>query len=238
MKKHTEILEDIKVVSEAIRNAEAEQKAEIDRWFALFDAPTMKESMAKKKAISALESEEHMKKATELEATIKNGKIKVALMRNNARIALFHEALPVVLEVLKKYEGKPFGEKTRGKVFTEIWEKTGYYVSISCDSVCINNNNCWYDVKCEPKWLPEGKRKHLLVNNKVQCLQMEDFEVVGINKNYIEDLDSAVEEIKRLHKLALEKEQELIEICHKYNDLATDGISSLSYGRYLTSYIV
>ena len=39
----------------------------------------------------------------------------VKLLKNNARVSLFHEVLPVLVEMLKKYNGKPYGEKTREK---------------------------------------------------------------------------------------------------------------------------
>lgn len=52
-------------------------------------------------------------------------KVLVAILTDNTRRALVAEVLPVALEIVKKYEGKPYGEKTREKISEAVKEKTG-----------------------------------------------------------------------------------------------------------------
>lgn len=113
MKKFIEILEEIKKTGEAIRAAEANEKMLVDSFVKLED---IKSSIAKKKAV-----ENEMIENSE---NIKNLKIIMKILKNNARVALFYDVLPVALEILAKYSGKPYGEKTRQKISDEVKEKT------------------------------------------------------------------------------------------------------------------
>ena len=98
------------------------QKTEIDRYFATFEGLTIKEKIAQKKENPEAETE-HLQRIAETQETITNGKLKLKLMQNNARISLFNEVMPIVLEVLEKYNGKAHGEKTEKKIREEIKEK-------------------------------------------------------------------------------------------------------------------
>lgn len=112
MKKYIEILEEIKKTGEAIRAAEANEKKLIDSYIKLED---IKSRIAKKRAV---ESE-----MIENSENIKNLKITMKILKNNARVALFYDVLPVALEILAKYSGKPYGEKTRQKISDEVKKK-------------------------------------------------------------------------------------------------------------------
>lgn len=50
-----------------------------------------------------------------LEEKKKDLQITVKILNSNAKIALFNETMPTVLEVLAKYKGKPYGPKTEKK---------------------------------------------------------------------------------------------------------------------------
>ena len=63
-------------------------------------------------------------------------KIESGIYRDNARAALLAELKPAALEILKKYSGKAYGEKTREKISKEAAEKTGYYMTVSHDYYC------------------------------------------------------------------------------------------------------
>lgn len=51
--------------------------------------------------------------------------VKTRILKANARAALLNEALPVIIEACKPYEGKPYGEKTAEKIREEV-KKAGY----------------------------------------------------------------------------------------------------------------
>ena len=127
MMKFTEIMEAIKALNTEIKEAEDRQKTETDRYFATFEGLTIKERIAQKKENPEAEAE-HLQRIAETQETITNGKLKLKLMQNNARISLFNEVMPIVLEVLQKYNGKPHGEKTSQKIRDEIKEKTNCFV--------------------------------------------------------------------------------------------------------------
>ena len=101
MKNFIEILEAIEQTREAVKAAEANKKALIDSYMEL---DNIKSRIEKKRAVKA--------ELTENGETIKNCKIAIKILKNNAKIALFNEVLPVALDVLKKYSGKPYGDKT------------------------------------------------------------------------------------------------------------------------------
>ena len=48
-----------------------------------------------------------------------------AVLRDNKRQAIAAAAAPAVLEVLRKYNGKPYGEKTRAKISEEVRQLCG-----------------------------------------------------------------------------------------------------------------
>lgn len=62
---------------------------------------------------------------SKLSKEIYNAEIETRILRANARAALLAEALPVILKAFEKYNGKPYGEKTRDKIREEV-KKAGY----------------------------------------------------------------------------------------------------------------
>src|SRR5574344_1786958 len=117
MKKFIDILSEIEQTVGAINTAEAKENKLIENCMKI---DNLKERHEARKA-----AENDMMKAS---AEKKDLRITLKILISNARIALFNEVLPVALEVLKKYAGKPYGDKTKQKISDEIKEKT----------------NCWF----------------------------------------------------------------------------------------------
>lgn len=154
------------------------------------------------------------------------------ILQNNARVALFHEVMPVALEVLSKYTGKSYGEKTRQKISDEVMQKTNcrFYISgrfgdgsyeiypnvfryvynISCGTICI-----------------DGKNKPLLVDNKIQHVSMDEIQLYYISDEYVEDVQRRVEILKQVYKAAVAKQKELEEICKSYRALAVGDLPGI-----------
>lgn len=233
MKKYTEILEVIKTLYTEIKEIEENQKSEIDRYYSTFKGMTLNEKVAYRKANTEAETE-HMQIITEYQEIITNGKIKLKLLENNAKIALFNEVMPIALEVLQKYIGKPYGEKTKSKICNEIKERTNCYVYIHsnyCQTfyiVPIGEIGSTYSIECGTRYV-NGENKPLLVGNKIQSVYMEDLELFYINSTYFDDLDETVKELKRLHAEAQKKQEELKELCSQFNKLSVEGIARLDY---------
>ena len=66
-----------------------------------------------------------------LEEKKKDLQITIKILNSNAKIALYNEVLPIVLELLAKYKNKPYGPKTEKKIKDEIKEKTNcsFYIN-------------------------------------------------------------------------------------------------------------
>lgn len=233
MMKFTEILEAINTLYTEVKEAEERQKAETDRYFATFEGLTIKEKITQKKKNPEVETE-HLQRIAETQETITNGKLKLKLMQNNARISLFNEVMPIVLEILQKYNGKAHGEKTSEKIRAEIKEKTNCFVYVYTDSFkiipCGTVNNI-YNVDCGTKY-ENGNKKAVLINNKINVVSMEDLEVYYINHTYFEDLEATVEELKRIYAEAKQKQEELKELCSQFNKLSVKGIADLNHTEY------
>lgn len=125
MKTYATILKEIKKNRETIKNKtdlmlkldyseERHQAAQND---GIYNNETWKEYHEK-----AASNKEAIKKLSE---EIYILEIKERILKANSRVALINEATPVILEACKKYDGKPYGEKTEKKILHEVREK-GY----------------------------------------------------------------------------------------------------------------
>lgn len=226
MKKFDEILNDIAVVREELKALENERDAES----VCFHEQVKDMTREKLKEFSEL-SKEHNVKMDTLYKKIKHREIKIKLMQNNARIALFHEVMPVALEIFGKYVGKPYGEKTREKIKNEILEKTNCFVYVAGYTFRIVPSDMFgntYYLECGTTL-----GNDILVGNKIQSVSMEDVKIFFMNTNYVEDFAEVISEMERLHEEAKQKQEELKNICSQYNALAVKGISELEYTKYI-----
>ena len=168
-----------------------------------------------------------------LEEKKKDLQITIKILNSNAKIALYNEVLPIVLEVLAKYKNKPYGPKTEKKIKDEIKEKTncGFYIISRYSSQeyhifpleFISN---YYDIECGPKF-ENGEQKKLLINNKIQVVEFEELSLYHTSKEYIENIPQRIKQLKKLYKKAYEKQQELAVVCSEYNSLAVGNIKHI-----------
>lgn len=230
MKKFIEILDDIKQTSEAIKAAKTRENELIESYMTVCD---LRERHEARKAVEneILENSERKK---DLELTRK-------ILKNNAKIALFNEVLPVALEILKKYSGKPYGEKTREKIAEEIKAATNcrFYISSRYDSHSfevypVDTFGNDYNISCGAKYT-NGNKKPLLINNKIQLVTFDDLEIYYISNVYVEDIPHRIEELKLLYKEAVAKQKELETICNCFNTLAVGDIPYIYSNKTLYS---
>lgn len=216
MKTFAEITEEIKNVILELDAVDKKETELVDRWAAI---PDLKKKHQAKKA-----AESEMLAVSEKKVDLKLTKM---ILENNARMALFHEVMPIVLEALMKHKGKSFGPKTKDKTYKEIKEKTGCYCYIDqsyLQSIRINTHmNRSLDIRCYPK-------NKILVDNKIQECSIEDITLYG-DKGYVEDIPERVSELKKLHDEVREKQEELIKYCDEYNKLAVGDIPLLYYNK-------
>ena len=216
MEKFVNILAEIDKTREAIRNTEVTEKKLINCT-----------------GIDDLKDEyiiKTNKKKQDLQITLK-------ILQNNAKIALFNEVMPVALEVLSKYNGKPYGPKTNQKISDEIKEKTNcrFYISsrYGSDSFNIYPNDVSneYSIDCGTVYT-NGSQKQILIDNKIQPVKFEEVQLYYIDSEYVTDIPQRVETLKSLYKDAVAKQEELKAICDNFNKLAV-GINHIYYDKHL-----
>lgn len=227
MKKFNEIQKDIEKAYQTIK----ENKEKIDK---LIDICSSAKDIEKKvKQHKAVE-----KDMIKLNEEIKDLTISIKILNSNAKIALFNEVMPQVLEVLAKYKNKSYGPKTEQKIRDEIKEKTKCYFYIISDSFSQSYNihpidyNCnVYNVKCGTKY-ENGEQKKLLIDNKIQVVEFKDL-VIHSSKEYIDDIPVRINKLKELYKKAVEKQKELDEACIEFNSLAVGDIKHIYSDKHI-----
>lgn len=222
MKKFNAIIKEVNQTRQKIKEVEEKSK-EIRNTY--LNITNLKERHEKMKAVEndIVKLEE---KKEDLQITIK-------ILNSNAKIALFNEVMPQVLEVLAKYKNKPYGPKTEQKIKDEIKEKTkcGFYISVRYSSQVYNisplefHGNT-YDIECGTKFI-NGKQKNLLDDNKIQVPELNDLTLYYISEEYIDNIPKRIKELKKLYKKAYEKQQEQEKICSEYNSLAVGDIKHI-----------
>lgn len=174
-----------------------------------------------------------------LNEEIKDLTISIKILNSNAKIALYSETMPVVLEVLAKYKNKPYGPKTEEKIRDEIKEKINcsFYISEKYSSqeyhiIPLEFSGNTYNIECGAKYI-DGKQKKLLDDNKIQVLELSDITLYYASKEYIDNIPKRIKELKRLYKKAYEKQQELSEICSEYNSLVVGNIKNIYKDKHI-----
>lgn len=175
-----------------------------------------------------IELDELDKEETELSEKILDARLTGKILTNNAKIALFNDKMLLVLDILKKYENKPHGEKTSKKIRDEIMDKVGVWFFIYNDHYTIQYGKYrTYEIECGTKYI-NGNRQPLLPNNKIYVPTMEELEIYYINKTYVENIEYCVNELKRLHLEIVHMRDEFNKLITSYNELTVDGIKHVN----------
>lgn len=236
MKKFEQILEEIKNARANIKNAEAEIEKTSDDYMELIRSMSLKERH-EYKTEHAEDIKKKDLKLAELSEKVQREKIRIKLLQNNAKITLFEEVMPVALEILSKYKNKPYGEKTRQKISDAVKERTNcafyIYSKWSGHEYSIIPMNCGneYNIDICTKY-DDDKRKPLLLENKIQLVEMNDL-YVSCNRVFYEDIEETINEIIRLHAEAKKKKEEFEVVCSQYNNLIPNGMENLHASKYI-----
>ena len=221
MKTFNEIQKEIENTYKSINKKKEKLDQLIDTYSSIKD---IKEKVKQHKAVE--------KDMCKLNEEIKDLTISIKILNSNAKLSLYNEALPVVLEVLAKYKNKPYGPKTEEKIRDEIKEKINcsFYISDryiqEYHIIPLEFSSNTYNIECGSKYT-DGKRKKLLDDNKIQVLELSDITIYYASKEYIDNIPKRIKELKRLYKKAYEKQQELDVLCSEYNNLAVGNIKNI-----------
>lgn len=168
------INETITAAMETARAAErrAEQLRDITRepW-----RPEQFPTIEERKAAHAAMMKRTEDAATELAAL----EIETKIRHDNLRRMIYAEALPIALDILRKYNGKPYGEKTKAKISAEmkahcncsLYLYSGYHEDISITPLNEDGNNHYHfnydDFRIYAKYQNGEKRPALDSSNKI-----------------------------------------------------------------------
>ena len=222
MKTFNEIQKEIENTYKLINKKKEKLDQLIDSYSSIKD---IKEKVKQHKAVE--------KDMCKLNEEIKDLTISIKILNSNAKLSLYNEALPVVLEVLAKYRNKPYGPKTEEKIRDEIKEKINcsFYISDRYSSqeyhiIPLEYSCNTYNIECGSQYI-DGKQKKLLDDNKIQVLELSDITLYYASKEYIDNIPKRIKELKRLYKKAYEKQKELDSLCSEYNSLAVGNIKKI-----------
>ena len=105
MKKFNEIIKEVNQTRQNIKEVEKKSKEIRNTYSSITDIKKRHEKM------KTVEND-----IVKLEEKKKDLQITIKILNSNAKIALFNEVMPQVLEVLAKYKNKPYGPKTEQKI--------------------------------------------------------------------------------------------------------------------------
>lgn len=239
MKKYSEILAEIKAARAAMTDT-AKTEKEIER--AAFmeisrngsDAEKEKARAAFKKACDKLTDEQNRNNDI---------KMKIEILKENAKRALFAENIKAVCDIWNKYEGKPHGEKTAQKIRDEIKNTTGNYAYI-CNkyeeaSITIRPGCTPYAYNDEiticPIW--NGEKKPALINNKIIKIDPENMRLCYCGE-YVENIDDHINKLKAAHAGALKALEEYRAAIDKYNELTRGNMTNANDREGVKHYII
>lgn len=237
MKKYVETLEEIKTARAAITDT-AKAEKEIER-AAFMEVSRDGSPEEKEKARAAFRAAcDRLKEETARNDDIK---IKIEILKENAKQALFSETIGTICEIWNKYENKPHGEKTAQRIRDEIKNATGHGVYI-CNkwddaNITIRPGAGMHadEITISPIW--NGEKQPALINNKIVKISAENMRVCYCGE-YVENAADHVNEIKAAHADALKALEEYRAAIDKYNSLTRGNMARASDREGVKHYII
>ena len=238
MKKYVEIMEEIKTARAAITDTARTEK-EIERAAFL---ETARDGSPEEKEIARAAFRKACDKLTEETNRNNDIKIKIEILKENAKQALFTETIKTICDIWNKYENKPHGEKTAQKIRDELKAATGHRVYIG---------NKWDDAQITiypgagmhadeiticPIWNGSEKQP-ALNNNKIVKLYPEKMRVCYCGE-YVENVNDHISAIKEAHAGAIAALETYRAAVDKYNGLTRGNIQRASDREGVKHYII
>ena len=160
------------------------------------------------------------------------------IVNEGNRYIQVYKALPVIAECFNKYVGKSYGPKTKEKIRLDILNKTG--LSCYIDEYRYFDDMVLYDQAwdCYDNKIIVNKKEFdfdktdvrpskILINNKIQCMNVGSLEIV--NAKLILEVDDITAALDRLYN-RYNQLKESIEACYKaYNELKPESAAPLFY---------
>ena len=179
-------------------------------------------------------------------------RVENAILKDNARRAFVMELLPVALDELKKYAGKPYGEKTKDKISEAFHARTGHKFYISRNNyttilsfICLNAQGysgtgifSYKDTDAETVWTGGTSNTVLTAENKIDpdALTVENFRVVYCNE-YDETPRATARAIIKANAALNAAREKYEDMCSKYNRLIPSKMKQANPHEYGKIYL-
>lgn len=239
MKKYNEILKEIENARASMRDT-AKTEKELDL-YTLRDAlrnGSPEEIEAARKTYKEAEAR-YIEECTHND----NIKIKIEILKDNAKQALFTEIIATICDIWNKYEGKQRGEKTAQKIRDEIKNATGYsvYINNRYDDAHIEiyfshaDRAPFANLEITPIW--NGAKQPALIDNRIVKLNPENMRVYYCGA-YVDDVDAHAKALREAHAAAKAAEEAMKEAINTYNALTRGNIQRANTHEGIKNYIV
>ena len=183
-----------------------------------------------------------------LDNSDKVNKIKILLQKDNLKIALFEDILPIFIETWNKYKNKPLGEQTRKKIQNEIEEKTNNFIfCYVCNDYYYCNERVSFQTKDKSGRYSGDTKIEIITNNsnfrlvdtnnKIQELNAENLREADA-KTKTQNLTATANKIIKLHAHAEKLQEQLNEISNEINTLSNHKINAVNYTNSVKHWII
>lgn len=144
-----------------------EAKADIDKLSLKEERAAVRFCKANMETLKALraQAEQNAGKIAELSDKIYFLQVVNLVLSNNLKAAIAAEALPIIREAFRKYEGKQYGPKTAAAIKEEI-KKAGFFVYVSNDGSDLYINVVNPENMCNDYRFPDVKL-YTSYNNRI-----------------------------------------------------------------------
>lgn len=229
MKTFAQIRKEIEKAYKVQNDLENRKDALVEEWSEISDIKARIEH--KKTKLEELQAIDKAKTDTQL---------KIKILKSNAKIALFNESVPVALEILAKYKGKPYGKATAAKISEEMENRTGCRLLIGWEwystetKLNIYAMNTDFNIQCGTS----GKDKEEFLNNenKIQVIPLEKIGLRYTSSEYVENIPKRIQELRKARLKAARVQRELEELCSTYNRLAVGEIEYIYSEKHIYNF--
>ena len=149
------------------------------------------------------------------------------LQHYNLQVAALEELKPVIIQILEKYQNKPYGPKTKDKIRNEFKELTGFYISFFDKNFYTEIYAVDYDHHFSLNINTDNDHK-VLENNRIQLVTADHLRVYRVNE-YINDIPAHIEKMKEAYNVLQERYKEFDAAMRDYNDLCKGEIKTIPY---------
>jgi hypothetical protein len=152
-------------------------------------------------------------------------KAMIKIINNNIRVTVFEDVKPHLIDMLKKYEGKQAGEKTRKRFCDDVKALTNYRCYILHNSITIYYEEYRNIEIYSDKWDENNQFRVGFFDSNNKFVANDNMYIY--DGSYIDDIPKFITEQQKTLDEAMQKMQEAEELFQKLNSYHIDGIEPI-----------